>query len=138
MASPFVCIMPYKLSFDKDDGEIEVKTKKSRKRKKKDLKKGLYANFTKSATLANGKLIEDVARERKTRKDSSSSSEEEEIDAKASAVMKVLSDEELYKAAGLTAHKGARHGVTMQEKLRRIEESDRLYLEKERNKRMPK
>lgn len=51
------------------------------------------------------------------------------MDAKVSAIAKVVSDEELFKNAGITAHKGARHGVTMEAKLRRVELADKQYLE---------
>lgn len=120
---------------EKDDGEIEVKTKKkkSKKRKReeqKEAKSRLYSSFTKSATLSDGKMIETS----KVEKEENSSSEDDEEAAKVAAVMKVLSDEELFKAVGVTAHKGARHGVTMSAKLKRVELSDQQYLKEKRNK----
>ena len=70
------------------------------------MKNKLYAGFTKSATLTNGKMVEE-GDSNQTKNDSSS--EDEEMD-KFSAVTKLLSDETLFKEAGITAHKGARHG----------------------------
>lgn len=118
---------------EKDGGEIEVKAKKSKKRKReerKEAKNRLYSSFTKSATLSDGRMVEEA----KGKKEDSSSSEDDEAAAKVSAVMKVLSDEELFKAVGVTAHKGARHGVTMSAKLKRVELSDQKYLKEKSNK----
>ena len=92
------------------DGQIEVKSKKKnkkkRKREKEEAKNQLYAGFTKSATLTNGKMVEEI---KSNENENNSSSEDEEMD-KFSAVTKLLSDETLFKEAGITAHKGARHG----------------------------
>jgi len=111
------------------DGQIDVKSKKKnkkkRKREKEEAKNQLYAGFTKSATLTNGKMVEET---KSNENDNNSSSEDEEMD-KFSAVTKLLSDETLFKEAGITAHKGARHGCTMKAKLQRVEESDQKYLE---------
>ena len=96
--------MPFK------DGQIDVKSKKrnkkKRKREKAEAKNALYAGFTKSATLSDGRMIEESSNTDKKEQDSSS---DDEMD-KFSAVTKLLSDENLFKAAGITAHKGARHG----------------------------
>ena len=93
------------------DGQIDVKSKKrskkKRKREKAEAKNALYAGFTKSATLTDGHMIEESINAAK--KEHDSSSEDDEMD-KFSAVTKLLSDENLFKAAGITAHKGARHG----------------------------
>jgi len=111
------------------DGQIDVKSKKKnkkkRKREKEEAKNQLYAGFTKSATLTNGKMVEET---KSNENENNSSSEDEEMD-KFSAVTKLLSDETLFKEAGITAHKGARHGCTMKAKLQRVEESDQKYLE---------
>jgi len=111
------------------DGQIDVKSKKKNKKKRKlekaVAKNQLYAGFTKSATLTNGKMVEEAALDKNG---NNSSSEDEEMD-KFSAVTKLLSDETLFKEAGVTAHKGARHGCTMKAKLQRVEESDQRYLE---------
>jgi len=113
------------------DGQIDVKSKKKnkkkRKREKEEAKNQLYAGFTKSATLTNGKMVEET---KSNENDNNSSSEDEEMD-KFSAVTKLLSDETLFKEAGITAHKGARHGCTMKAKLQRVEESDQKYLEEQ-------
>lgn len=113
------------------DGQIDVKSKKrskkKRKREKAEAKNALYAGFTKSATLTDGHMIEESSNTAKKEQDSSS---EDEMD-KFSAVTKLLSDENLFKAAGITAHKGARHGCTMKAKLQRVEESDQKYLEEQ-------
>merc|ERR1712083_1107131 len=113
------------------DGQIDVKSKKKNKKKRKlekaVAKNQLYAGFTKSATLTNGKMVEEAALDKN---DNNSSSEDEEMD-KFSAVTKLLSDETLFKEAGVTAHKGARHGCTMKAKLQRVEESDQRYLEEQ-------
>ena len=93
------------------DGQIDVKSKKRSKKKSKcekaEAKNSLYACFTKSATLNDGHMIEESSNTAKKEQDSSS--EDDEMD-KFSAVTKLLSDENLFKAAGITAHKGARHG----------------------------
>ena len=119
-------------------GEVEVKTKnkkKKRKREREEAKKSLYTGFTKSATLANGNLVEEVDKD-DPQKDSS---DEDDVEAaKISAIAQVISDEELFKAAGITAHKGARHGVTMEAKLRRVEMADKEYLEKVKSKKKKK
>ena len=92
------------------NGQIDVKSKKKnkkkRKREKEEAKNQLYAGFTKSATLTNGKMVEET---KSNENENNSSSEDEEMD-KFSAVTKLLSDETLFKEAGITAHKGARHG----------------------------
>merc|ERR1712080_132227 len=96
------------------DGQIDVKSKKKNKKKRKlekaEAKNKLYAGFTKSATLTNGKMVEEA------------NSNQNENNS---------SDEDLFKEAGITAHKGARHGCTMKAKLQRVEESDQRYLEEQ-------
>jgi len=126
------------------EGEIDVKSKKrnkkKRKREKSEAKNQLYAGFTKSATLENGRTIDVVTEPKRNEKlGNDSSSEDEEMD-KFSAVTKLLSDETLFKEAGITAHKGARHGCTMKAKIQRVEESDLKYLEEQelKKKRMKK
>ncbi|XP_030147315.4 G patch domain-containing protein 4 [Taeniopygia guttata] len=78
----------------------------------------LYGRFVKSATLtACGE--ESVT---------APSSEEEEEKLDLSSVRR-LTDEELVQACGgRTAHKGARHGLTMSAKLARLEEQERAFL----------
>lgn len=117
-----------KIEVTETSDQVEVKSKK-RKRKKeaKEAKNRLYSSFTKSATLENGKILEE---EKKSESDSS----DDEFQSKVSAVMKLVSDEKLFKDVGVTAHKGARHGVTMQAKLKRVEQMDEKYLRDLKNK----
>ncbi|XP_057898701.1 G patch domain-containing protein 4 [Melospiza georgiana] len=81
----------------------------------------LYGRFVKSATLtACG--VESVPA-------SSESSQEEEEEKLDLSSVRRLTDEELVQACGgRTAHKGARHGLTMSAKLARLEEQERAFL----------
>ncbi|XP_038018080.1 G patch domain-containing protein 4 [Motacilla alba alba] len=80
----------------------------------------LYGRFVKSATL--------TARGEEAVTASSESSQEEEEKLDLSSVRR-LTDEELVQACGgRTAHKGARHGLTMSAKLARLEEQERAFL----------
>ncbi|XP_056366720.1 G patch domain-containing protein 4 [Oenanthe melanoleuca] len=81
----------------------------------------LYGRFVKSATLtACGE--ESIA----LPTSSESSEEEEKLDLSS---VRRLTDEELVQACGgRTAHKGARHGLTMSAKLARLEEQERAFL----------
>ncbi|XP_040394522.1 G patch domain-containing protein 4 [Cygnus olor] len=83
----------------------------------------LYGRFVKAATLtARG---EEPA---KLPAGSESSEEEEEEKLDRSSARR-LTDEELVRACGgRTAHKGARHGLTMSAKLARLEEQERAFL----------
>ncbi|XP_053906741.1 G patch domain-containing protein 4 isoform X2 [Cuculus canorus] len=83
----------------------------------------LYGRFVKSAML--------TARGEESTKlpagsESSEDEEEEKLDLSSA---KRLTDEELMRACGgRTAHKGARHGLTMSAKLARLEEQERAFL----------
>ncbi|NXC52397.1 GPTC4 protein, partial [Aleadryas rufinucha] len=80
----------------------------------------LYGRFVKSATLTA------CGEESVTLPASSESSEEEKLDLSS---VRRLTDEELVQACGgRTAHKGARHGLTMSAKLARLEEQERAFL----------
>ncbi|NXY35900.1 GPTC4 protein, partial [Pomatorhinus ruficollis] len=81
----------------------------------------LYGRFVKSAILTA------CGEESVTLPTSSESSEEEEkLDLSS---VRRLTDEELVQACGgRTAHKGARHGLTMSAKLARLEEQERAFL----------
>ncbi|XP_039944239.1 G patch domain-containing protein 4 [Hirundo rustica] len=82
----------------------------------------LYGRFVKSSTLTA------CGEESVTMPASSESSEEEEEKLDLSSVRR-LTDEELVQACGgRTAHKGARHGLTMSAKLARLEEQERAFL----------
>ncbi|XP_056402593.1 G patch domain-containing protein 4 [Hyla sarda] len=87
----------------------------------------LYGRFIKSATLTSGgeKPVQDSSSS-----DTSDSSDDEDSKLDLSSAAK-LSDETLMKVCGgRTAHKGARHGLTMSAKLSRIEEQEREFMEK--------
>ncbi|XP_066465219.1 G patch domain-containing protein 4 isoform X2 [Eleutherodactylus coqui] len=89
----------------------------------------LYGRFIKSATLTSGgeELVEKSS---SSDDSSSSSSEDEDLKFDLSSATK-LSDEDLVRiCGGRTAHKGARHGLTMSAKLSRIEEQERAFMEK--------
>ncbi|XP_027523596.1 LOW QUALITY PROTEIN: G patch domain-containing protein 4 [Corapipo altera] len=87
----------------------------------------LYGRFVKSATLTA------CGEESMTLPTGSESSEEEEKLDLSSA--RRLTDEELVQACGgRTAHKGARHGLTMSAKLARLEEQERAFLAMYRHK----
>ncbi|KAG8560112.1 hypothetical protein GDO81_014795 [Engystomops pustulosus] len=87
----------------------------------------LYGRFIKAATLTSGGL-EPV--EKSSPSITSDSSEDEDSKLDLSSATK-LSDEDLVKiCGGRTAHKGARHGLTMNAKLSRIEEQERAFMEK--------
>ncbi|XP_077320299.1 G patch domain-containing protein 4 [Lithobates pipiens] len=88
----------------------------------------LYGRFIKSATLLSGG---EQPVEKESSKESSSDSDEDEKLNLSSATK--LTDEDLVKiCGGRTAHKGARHGLTMNAKLLRIEEQEQAFLEKYR------
>ncbi|KAM6038104.1 G patch domain-containing protein 4 [Theristicus caerulescens] len=82
----------------------------------------LYGRFVKSATLtARG--------EESTKRPTGSESSEEEEEKLDLSSARRLTDEELMRACGgRTAHKGARHGLTMSAKLARLEEQERAFL----------
>uniref|UniRef100_A0A8D2NZ52 G patch domain-containing protein 4 n=1 Tax=Zosterops lateralis melanops TaxID=1220523 RepID=A0A8D2NZ52_ZOSLA len=81
----------------------------------------LYGRFVKSATLT-------ACGEESVTLPTSSESSEEEDKLDLSSVRR-LTDEELVQACGgRTAHKGARHGLTMSAKLARLEEQERAFL----------
>ncbi|XP_059688255.1 G patch domain-containing protein 4 [Gavia stellata] len=82
----------------------------------------LYGRFVKSATLtARG--------EESTKLHTGSESSEEEEEKLDLSSARRLTDEELMRACGgRTAHKGARHGLTMSAKLARLEEQERAFL----------
>ncbi|NXI40942.1 GPTC4 protein, partial [Galbula dea] len=83
----------------------------------------LYGRFVKSATLtAHGEESTRLP----TGSESSDEEEEEKLDLSSA---RRLTDEELMRACGgRTAHKGARHGLTMSAKLARLEEQERAFL----------
>merc|ERR1712212_883358 len=79
----------------------------------------MYGRFLKSGTLNDGVVTKDSS-------DDSDSSDDESTNNP----MKMLTDEELFKACGgRTAHKGARHGLTASGKLARLEAQEMKKLQ---------
>ncbi|XP_018421555.1 PREDICTED: G patch domain-containing protein 4 [Nanorana parkeri] len=106
-----------------DDDNSAVTNKKPRKAlTNRDM---LYGRFIKSATLLSGG-------EKPVEKESSSSDSSEDEDEKLdlSSATKLTDDDLVKICGGRTAHKGARHGLTMSAKLLRVEEQERTFLEK--------
>nr|XP_029481126.1 G patch domain-containing protein 4 [Oncorhynchus nerka]XP_029481137.1 G patch domain-containing protein 4 [Oncorhynchus nerka] len=88
----------------------------------------LYGCFVKSATLLAG--LEQPEQKSSSTDDSSSSSDDEDQRLDLSSTTK-LSDADLVKACGgRTAHKGARHGLTMSAKLARLEQQEQEFMAK--------
>lgn len=110
---------------DEEGGMISNK----KPRKASLAKAKLYGCFVKSATLLSG---QEQPEPKSTSSDDSSSSSSEEEDHKLdlSSTFK-LSDADLMKACGgRTAHKGARHGLTMSAKLARLEQQEAEFMAK--------
>ncbi|XP_054838855.1 G patch domain-containing protein 4 [Eublepharis macularius] len=102
------------------DGEITNK----KPRKVSGGKDMLYGRFVKAATLTSGN--EEPLKPASSSSDSSEEDEEEKLDL---STARRLTDEELVQACGgRTAHKGARHGLTMSAKLARLEEQEKAFL----------
>ncbi|XP_016085730.1 G patch domain-containing protein 4-like [Sinocyclocheilus grahami] len=111
-----------KKSDDGNDGLISNK----KPRKAQQAKSMLYGRFVKSATLLSGEKPEKTS----DSDDSSSSSEDEDQKLDLSSTTK-LSDADLLEACGgRTAHKGARHGLTMSAKLARLEQQEQEFMNK--------
>ncbi|XP_068616432.1 G patch domain-containing protein 4 [Brachionichthys hirsutus] len=112
------------LEEDKEDGMISNK----KPRKAALAKAKLYGCFVKSATLLSGQ--EQPEPKSSGSDDGSSSEEEDEQKLDLSSAVK-LSDADLMKACGgRTAHKGARHGLTMSAKLARLEQQEAEFMAK--------
>ncbi|XP_059364734.1 G patch domain-containing protein 4-like isoform X2 [Carassius carassius] len=112
-----------KKSDDGNDGLISNK----KPRKAQQARSMLYGFFVKSATLLSG---EEQSEKTAESDDSSSSSSSEDEDQKLdlSSTTK-LSDTDLLKACGgRTAHKGARHRLTMSAKLARLEQQEQEFM----------
>ncbi|XP_078033488.1 uncharacterized protein LOC144468135 isoform X2 [Augochlora pura] len=78
-----------------------------------------YGNFLKTSTLLNGTLVQ----EHKSNVPKIEKNEE-------NVQPTFLTDEELFKICnGRTAHKGARHGLKLNGKLKRLEEQERNFLQ---------
>ncbi|KAI3361310.1 hypothetical protein L3Q82_013489, partial [Scortum barcoo] len=108
---------------DEEDGMISNK----KPRKAKLAKDKLYGCFVKSATLLSG---QEQPEPKSSSSDDSRSSDEEDQKLDLSSAIK-LSDADLMKACGgRTAHKGARHGLTMSAKLARLEQQEAEFMAK--------
>ncbi|ESO95113.1 hypothetical protein LOTGIDRAFT_232202 [Lottia gigantea] len=108
--------------------ETGVDVKKVEKENEKKVKKTvLYGNFIKTSTLTN---TEDGCSE-EIRHEEELSEEEDIINSKKYTV----TDEEMFtKCGGRTAHKGARHGLKLNGKLKRIEEHEAILLKQMQDK----
>ncbi|XP_028327654.1 G patch domain-containing protein 4 [Gouania willdenowi] len=109
-----------------DDDDNAVSNKKPRKASLAKAK--LYGCFVKSATLLSGE--EQPEPKASDSDDDSSSSEDDDQRLDLSSTTR-LSDAQLIKACGgRTAHKGARHGLTMSAKLARLEQQEAEFMAK--------
>ncbi|XP_014910735.1 G patch domain-containing protein 4 [Poecilia latipinna] len=117
-----------KLKKTSEEGEEEEGAISNKKpRKSLQNKSKLYGRFVKSATLLSG---QEEPEPKAPSSDSSSSDEEEEQKLDLSSSTR-LSDADLMKVCGgRTAHKGARHGLTMSAKLARLEQQEAEFLTK--------
>ncbi|KAG5856554.1 hypothetical protein ANANG_G00009160 [Anguilla anguilla] len=109
-------------------GEEEEGVISNKKPRKAELAKAkLYGRFVKSGTLWSG---EEQTEKQSSSSEDSSESEDEDQRLDLSSTTK-LSDADLVKACGgRTAHKGARHGLTMCAKLARLEQQELEFMEK--------
>ncbi|XP_025077764.1 G patch domain-containing protein 4-like isoform X1 [Pomacea canaliculata] len=106
----------------KEDGVIVRSSKKSKKEEVAVQKKAAYGNFVKVSLLSNG-IEEEMTAGVKH--------DDEEEDSSRKTQTLLLPEDELFKrCGGRTAHKAARHGLKLNGKLQRIEEQERLLLEK--------
>ncbi|KAK5862041.1 hypothetical protein PBY51_017473 [Eleginops maclovinus] len=99
----------------------------------------LYGCFVKSSTLVSGQeQPEPKPKPNSSSSDDSSSSDEEDDQKLDLSSTTKLSDADLMKACGgRTAHKGARHGLTMSAKLARLEQQEAEFMAKWGNKSQP-
>ncbi|XP_070768385.1 G patch domain-containing protein 4 [Enoplosus armatus] len=115
-----------KKTVEEDEEGGMISNKKPRKATLAKAK--LYGCFVKSATLLSGQ--EQPEPKSSSSEDSSSSDEEEDQKLDLSSTIK-LSDADIMKACGgRTAHKGARHGLTMSAKLARLEQQEAEFMAK--------
>ncbi|XP_034384646.1 G patch domain-containing protein 4 [Cyclopterus lumpus] len=114
---------------EEEDGLVSNK----KPRKAALAKAKLYGCFVKSTTLLSGQKQPEATA---SSSDSSSSDEDDEKLDLSSATK--LSDADLIKACGgRTAHKGARHGLTMSAKLARLEQQEAEFMAKYEKKSQP-
>lgn len=90
-----------------------------------DNKSMLYGQFVKGATLDNNQEVKSGGEEEDDDEEVTEYLEEDR------QTLQKLPDEEILKiCGGMTAHKGARHGLKLNGKLERIQEQERLLMEK--------
>lgn len=90
-----------------------------------DNKAMLYGQFVKGATLDNNQEVKSGGEEEDDDEEVTEYLEEDQ------QTLQKLPDEEILKiCGGMTAHKGARHGLKLNGKLERIQEQERLLMEK--------
>eukprot|EP00105_Crassostrea_gigas_P017874 XP_011435817.1 PREDICTED: G patch domain-containing protein 4 [Crassostrea gigas] len=100
---------------------VGVSTKKARTY---DNKAMLYGQFVKGATLDNNQEVKSEGEEEGALEVTEYLEEDRQT-------LQKLPDEEILKiCGGMTAHKGARHGLKLNGKLERIQEQERLLMEK--------
>nr|XP_022307009.1 G patch domain-containing protein 4-like [Crassostrea virginica] len=87
-----------------------------------DNKSMLYGQFVKGATLDNNEEV--------TTNEGDPTKVKEVVEEDRQMLQKLPDDEILRICGGMTAHKGARHGLKLNGKLERIQEQERLLLEK--------
>ncbi|XP_076136976.1 G patch domain-containing protein 4 [Alosa pseudoharengus] len=116
------------ISMKKVNDEEEKGMISNKRPLKAKLTKGMqYGCFVKSATLLCG---QEQPEQKASSSDDSSDSEDEDQKLDLSSATN-LSDAELLKVCGgRTAHKGARHGLTMSAKLARLEQQEREFMAK--------
>ncbi|XP_068425039.1 G patch domain-containing protein 4 [Clinocottus analis] len=106
-----------------DDGTISNK----KPRKAALAKAKLYGCFVKSATLLSGQEQPDP---KACSSDSSSSDEDNDQKLDLSSTTKISDADLIRVCGGRTAHKGARHGLTMSAKLARLEQQEAEFMAK--------
>ncbi|XP_047494165.1 G patch domain-containing protein 4-like [Penaeus chinensis] len=107
------------MSVDEKNGSVEIiRTEELQVSKKLTAKMNMYNGFVKGGTLHKTEILKD------SDSDDSDESVERDLSHK-------LTDEELFKlCGGRTAHKGARHGLSMSAKLARVQEQEQKLMEK--------
>ncbi|XP_069571118.1 G patch domain-containing protein 4 [Brachyistius frenatus] len=117
-----------KLTKAAEDGEEDTMISNKKPRKASLAKAKLYGCFVKSSTLLSG---QEQPEPKSSDSDDSSSSDEEDDRRLDLSSTTQLSDSDLMKACGgRTAHKGARHGLTMSAKLARLEQQEAEFMAK--------
>ncbi|XP_053743768.1 G patch domain-containing protein 4 [Synchiropus splendidus] len=117
-----------KTEVSEDDGS-PLSNKKPRKASLAKAK--LYGCFVKSATLLSGQEQPEAKSSKSDDSSSSSSSDEDDDQRLDLSSTTKISDSALMKACGgRTAHKGARHGLTMSAKLARLEQQEAEFMAK--------